>query len=48
MRAKLIDAGYKKDDIDLTEREELLNLCAGLLARVSVSEQGATAMDDNP
>jgi len=51
LRAKLFDAGYKKDDIDLTEREDLLTLYAELLvetqARVSVSEPPATAMDDN-
>ena len=26
LRAKLIDAGYNRADIELTEREELLNL----------------------
>ena len=51
LRAKLIDAGYEKDDMDLTEREELLDLFANLLAqtqaRVSVSEQETTVMGDN-
>jgi len=53
LRAKLIDAGYEyeKDDIDLTEREELLALYAEFLVqtqtRVSVSEPPAPAMCDN-
>jgi len=51
LRAKLIDAGYEKDDIDLSEREDLLALYAEFLvqtqARVSVSEPPAPAMDDN-
>jgi len=51
LRAKLIDAGYEKDDIDLTEREDLLALYAEFLVqtqtRVSVSEPPAPAMGDN-
>ena len=51
LRAKLIEAGYGKDDMDLTEREELLALYADFLVqtqtRVSVSEPPAPAMDDN-
>jgi len=51
LRAKLIEAGYEKDDMDLTEREELLALYADILVqtqtRVSVSEPPAPAMDDN-
>jgi len=51
LRAKLVDAGHDKTDIELTEREELLDLFANLLvqtqARVSVSEPPAPAMDDN-
>jgi len=51
LRAKLVDAGHDKTDIELTEREELLDLFANLLvqtqAQVSVSEPPAPAMDDN-
>jgi len=51
LRAKLIEAGYEKDDIDFTEREELLALYAEFLVqtqtRVSVSEPPAPAIDDN-
>jgi len=51
LRVKLIEAGYEKDDIDLTEREELLALYTQFLVqtqtRVSVSEPPAPAMDDN-
>ena len=54
LRIKLIDAGYNKDDIDLTERDELFELYAQLLAqsqaRISIFEplaQEATAMGDN-
>ena len=51
LRAKLIEAGYGKDDMDLTEREELLALYADFLVqtqtRVSVSEPPAPAMGDN-
>jgi len=50
LRAKLIKAGYEKDDIDLTEREELLALYADFLVqtqtRVSVSEPPASAKGD--
>jgi len=51
LRAKLVDAGHDKTDIEWTEREELLDLFANLLAqtqaRVSVSEQETTVMGDN-
>jgi len=51
LRAKLVDAGHDRTDIELTEREELLDLFAKLLAQsqthVSVSEQETTAIDDN-
>jgi len=51
LRAKLIDAGYDRTDIELTEREELMNLFADILAQtqthVSVSEQENTVMGDN-
>ena len=50
LRAKLIEAVYGKDDMDLTEREELLALADFLVqtqTRVSVSEPPAPAMDDN-
>jgi len=51
LRAKLVDAGHDKTDIELTEREEFLDLFANLLvqtqARVSVSEPPGPAMDDN-
>jgi len=51
LRAKLIQAGYEKDDIDLTEREELLALYAEFLVqtqtRVSVSEPPAPAKGDD-
>jgi len=33
LRAKLVDAGHDKADIDLTEREELLDLFGNLLAQ---------------
>ena len=33
LRAKLIEAGYGKDDMDLTEREELLALYADFLVQ---------------
>jgi len=33
LRAKVIDAGHDKTDIELTEREELLDLFAKLLAQ---------------
>ena len=33
LRAKLIEAGHEKDDIDLTEREELLALYADFLVQ---------------
>ena len=50
LRAKLVDAGYEKYDLDLTEREDLLTLYAELLAqtqaRVSVSKQETTVMGD--
>jgi len=45
LRAKLIEAVYGKDDMDLTDREELLALYADFLVqtqtRVSVSEPPA-------
>jgi len=51
LRAKLIEAGYEKDDIDLTEREDLLALYAEFLVqtqtRVSVSEPPAPAKGDD-
>jgi len=51
LRTKLVDAGHDKTDIELTERQELLDLFANLLvqtqARVSVSETPAPAMDDS-
>ena len=50
LRAKLIDAGYEKDDIDLIEREELLAHAEFLVqtqTRVSVSEPPAPAFGDN-
>ena len=51
LRAKLVDAGHDKSHIELTDREELLDLFANLLvqtqARVSVYEPPAPAMDDN-
>jgi len=51
LRAKLMDAGYNRADMELTEREELLNLFADYVAqtqtRASVSEEETTAMDDN-
>jgi len=51
LRAKLIEAGYEKDDIDLTERDDLLAPYAEFLVqaqtRVSVSEPPAPAMGDN-
>jgi len=51
LRAKLVDAGHDRTDIELTEWEELLDLFAKLLAQtqthVSVSEQETTAMGDN-
>jgi len=51
LRAKLVDAGHDKTDIELTEREELLDLFANLLVqtqtRVSVSQRPAPAMGDN-
>jgi len=51
LRAKLIEAGYENDDIDLTEREELLALYAEFLVqtqtRISVSEPPVPAMGDN-
>ena len=51
LRAKLIDAGYDRTDIELTEREELMNLFADILAQtqthVSVLEQENTVMGDN-
>ena len=51
LRAKLLDTGHDRTDIELTEREELLDLFAKLLAqtqaRISVSEQETTTMDDN-
>ena len=54
LRIKFIDAGYNKDDIDLTEWDELFELYAQLLAqsqaRTSISEplaREATAMGDN-
>jgi len=49
LRAKLVDAGHDRTDIELTERKELLDIFANLLAQththVSVSEQETTAMD---
>jgi len=51
IRAKLIEAGYEKNDIDLTEREELLALYAEFFiqtqTRVSVSEPPAPAKGDD-
>jgi len=51
LRAKLVDVGHDKTDIELTEREELLDLFAKLLAQsqthVSVSEQETTAKGDD-
>ena len=51
LRAKLIDAGYNGADMELTVREELLNLFSDFVAqtqtRASVSEEETTAMDDN-
>ena len=48
LRSKLIDTGYEKDDIDLTERQDVLTLYADLLvqtqSRVSFSEPAATAV----
>jgi len=51
LRAKLIDAGYNGADMELTVREELLNLFADFVAqtqtRAFVSEEETPAMDDN-
>jgi len=51
LRAKLIDAGYSRADIEITGKEELLNLFADFVVqtqiRSSVSEEETTAMDDN-
>ena len=51
LRAKLVDAGHDRTDIELTERGELLDLFAKLFAQsqthVSVSKQETTAMGDN-
>jgi len=51
LRAKLVDAGHDRADMELTEREEVLDLFVNLLAQtqthVSVSEQETTVMGDN-
>ena len=50
LRAKLVDASHDRNDIELTERGELLDLFAKLFAQsqthVSVSKQETTAMGD--